>query len=44
MCSLGNDHSDLEPGPNPLRSIFTPRASRAERIALIVNHARAPCD
>ena len=36
MCSLGNDHSDLEPGPNPLRSIFTPRASRAERIALIV--------
>ena len=24
MCSLGNDHSDLEPGPNPLRSISTP--------------------
>src|SRR6476646_5479501 len=34
VCSLGSDHSDLEPGPNPLRSIFTPRASRAERRAL----------
>src|SRR6476619_4196821 len=39
VCSIGNDHSDLEPGPNPLRSISTPRASRAERMALVVN----PC-
>ena len=34
MCPPGSDHSDLEPGPNPLRSISTPRASRAERMAL----------
>ena len=34
MCPPGSDHSDLEPGPNPLRSIFTPRASRAERMGL----------
>ena len=34
MCPPGSDHSDLEPGPNPLRAISTPRASRAERMAL----------
>jgi hypothetical protein len=29
-----DDHSDFEPGPKPSRSIFTPRASRADRITL----------
>src|ERR1700734_2827848 len=33
------DQSDFEPGPKPSRSIFTPRASRAERITLVVR----PC-
>ena len=34
-----SDHSDFEPGPNPSRSIFTERASRADRMALAVK----PC-
>ena len=39
MSPPGSDHSDFEPGPKPSRSIFTPRASRAERMALSVR----PC-
>ena len=35
-AASGRDQSDFEPGPKPSRSIFTPKASRAERITLVV--------
>ena len=37
MRPPGSDHNHRPPGPNPLRSISTPSASRAERMALGVN-------
>ena len=34
MTPSGRDHSDLEPGPNPSRVIFTLRASQADLTVL----------
>src|SRR6516164_11677426 len=39
MTPSGRDHSDLEPGPNPSRVIFTLRAARADLAVLGVS----PC-